>query len=180
MTESQLIREAVAVFDDPARLEAVMSDLQSHGFDRADISFLAAEASGEGAAQDTRRIADNPAAPRGAPVSDTDVRQGRVLGTSLAAVVAGFAAAGFTVASGGTAAALGAAAAAAAAAGGAGAASEVIARKLSKDATDAQLASGGVLLWVRTPDPESEARALEILRRYSTQGVHLHTVPTEP
>lgn len=103
-----------------------------------------------------------------------------MLGTSLAAVVAGFAAAGFTVASGGTAAALGAAAAAAAAAGGAGAASEVIARKLSKDATDAQLASGGVLLWVRTPNPESEARALEILRRYSTQDVHLHTVPTEP
>lgn len=50
MTEPQLIREAVAVFDNPDRLDAAMSDLQSHGFDRADISFLATDAFGEDAA----------------------------------------------------------------------------------------------------------------------------------
>jgi hypothetical protein len=34
---------------------------------------------------------------------------------------------------------------------------------------DEQLARGGVLLWVRTPDAEAEQRAAEVLRRYSTQ-----------
>ena len=41
--EQPTIREAVAAFDDPEALKAAVSDLQSHGFDRADISFLARE-----------------------------------------------------------------------------------------------------------------------------------------
>jgi len=43
---------------------------------------------------------------------------------------------------------------------------------------DAQLASGGVLLWVRTPDANGERRAAEVLRRYSTQ-LYVHELPTE-
>jgi len=35
--------ELVAVFDDSERLEKAVSDLQSHGVDRADLSFLARE-----------------------------------------------------------------------------------------------------------------------------------------
>src|SRR5260370_1194810 len=76
---------------------------------------------GRGEARGTRR---EPA------VGDTDLRQGRVLGTSLAAVIAALAAAGFTVASGGVGAA---ALAAAAAAGGAGAAGTLIGHKLAQD-----------------------------------------------
>ena len=35
------IREAVAVFDDPDRLENAVSDLQSNGIDRSNLSLLA-------------------------------------------------------------------------------------------------------------------------------------------
>jgi hypothetical protein len=41
---------------------------------------------------------------------------------------------------------------------------------------DAQLARGGVLLWVRTPDFNAERRALEVLHRYAAH-VHLHVPP---
>ena len=111
------MREAVARFDDPERLEGAISALQSHGFDRAEISFIARDGfMGEHVAAGhpaTRGAAEDVTVEREAPVESTDVRQGRMLGTSLAAVVAAFAAAGFTVATGGAAAlALGLAAAA--------------------------------------------------------------------
>jgi hypothetical protein len=112
-------------------------------------------------------------------VSDTDLRQGRVLGTSLAATIAAFAAAGFTVATGGVAAAT--IVAAVAAAGGVGAASTIFGRKLADDQTsflDAQLARGGVLLWVRTRDASSERNVLDMLRRYSDH-VYLHDLPAQ-
>src|SRR5262249_37603343 len=62
-----------------------------------------------------RRAAADPATLREPVVSDTDLRQGRVLGTGLAATIAAFAAAGFTVATGGVGAATVIAAVAAAA-----------------------------------------------------------------
>ena len=40
-SEPAMLREAVARFDDPVKLEAAVLELQSHGFDRADISFIA-------------------------------------------------------------------------------------------------------------------------------------------
>src|SRR5258707_3641917 len=104
---AETIREAVAAFDDPGALQAAVSDLQSHGFDRADISVIAPEdleGHVAGRAGDVRDAEDDPGVERAAVVSDTDVRQGRVLGTSLASVLAAFAAAGLTVATGGAAA----------------------------------------------------------------------------
>ena len=170
------IREAVAVFDDPQKLERAVSELQSHGVDRSQLSFLAHPSLAEGPPDDSRRLADDPAAPRESAVTDTDLRQGRILGTSLAATIAALAASGLTVATGGVAAAT---VAAAAAAGGIGAVGALVDRKLGEDQTsflDAQLARGGVLLWVRTPDGEAERRTLEVLRRYSSH-VHLHDLP---
>ncbi|HEY9536087.1 MAG TPA: hypothetical protein VIS03_00730, partial [Kiloniellaceae bacterium] len=41
----------------------------------------------------------------------------------------------------------------------------------------AQLDRGGLLLWVRTREPELETRAQDILRRHSGQDVHLHELP---
>ena len=43
--ENKAIREAVAVFDEPEELEDAISDLQSNGVDRADLSILAPAAS---------------------------------------------------------------------------------------------------------------------------------------
>jgi hypothetical protein len=175
-----IIREAVAVFDNAEKLEAAVSELQSRGFDRSDLSFLAHDTVSERhPLSDIGDIADDPTTAREPFVSETDVRQGRVLGTSLAATIAGLAAAGFTVATGGVAAA--AIAAAAVAAGGIGTAGAVFGRTLADDQAsflDAQLARGGVLLWVRTRDVTAERNAVEILRRYATH-VHLHNLSTD-
>jgi hypothetical protein len=170
------IREAVAVFDNAERLESAVSELQSRGFDRADLSFLAPEALDQHPRATAGRLADDPAAPRVSVTSETDQRQNRVLGTSMAATIAAFIAAGFVVATGGVAAA---AIAAAAAAGGAGAAGTWLGRKLQKDDEaffDAQLARGGVLLWVRLQDRHAEERAAEVLRRWSAH-IHVHEFP---
>lgn len=178
--EPTKVREAVAVFDDPEKLEAAVSELQGRGFDRADISFVAREGMAGHVATpeaDMRRAGNDPATPRDAAFSDTDVRQRRVFGTSMAAVIAAFAAAGFTVMTGGVLAA--AAAAAAVAAGGVGAAGVLVGREVeSGQATflREQLERGGVLLWVRTRDAAAEERACEILRRHSAHDVHVHEV----
>ena len=111
--EGPTIREAVAVFDDPGKLENAVSELQSSGIDRSELSFLAHTSLADSRRDDSRRLADDPATPREPAVTDTDIRQVRILGTSLAAAVAGLIAAGFTVATGGIAAATIAAAAAA-------------------------------------------------------------------
>src|SRR6185312_6268652 len=99
---------------------------------------------------------------------NSDVRQARILGTGMAATVAAFAAAGFTVATGGVMAAV--ILAAAGAAGGVGAIGAFLGREIDRSEAsylDDQLARGGVLLWVRTADAAAEERALDILRRHS-------------
>ena len=58
-----IIREAVAAFDDAEALKAAVSDLQSAGFDRADISFLAREGFTGHLAQDDRDIREARATP---------------------------------------------------------------------------------------------------------------------
>ena len=177
--EQSTIREAVAVFNDAEKLESAVSELQSNGIDRSELSFLAHDLAAGRVPSDLRRAADDPGTPRDPVVSDTDLRQGRVLGTGLAATIAAFAAAGFTVATGGAGVAV--AAAAVAAAGGVGAASTLVGRKLADDQTsflDSQLARGGVLLWVRTRDAATEQTVLEVLRRHSAH-VYLHDLPTE-
>jgi hypothetical protein len=176
--EYPTIREAVAVFDDAEKLENAVSELQSEGIDRSELSFLAHASHAGRMPGYLRQAADDSMTQREAVISDTDRRQGRVLGTGLAATIAGFAAAGFTVATGGVGAAI---VAAAVAAGGVGAASTLIGRKLAHDQTaflDAQLARGGVLLWVRTCDRATEAIALKVLRHYSTH-VYLRDLPVE-
>ena len=68
-----------------------------------------------------------------------------------------------------------------AAAGGVGAASTLFGRKLADDRTsflDAQLARGGVLLWVHTRDASTERNVLDVLRHYSDH-VYLHDLPAE-
>jgi hypothetical protein len=177
--EQSTIREAVAVFDDAEKLENAVSELQSNGIDRSELSILAHASPVARSLGDFRRAADDPTTPREPVVTDTDLRQGRVLGTGLAATIAAFAAAGITVATGGVAAAT--IVAAVAAAGGVGAASTLFARKLADDQTsflDAQLARGGVLLWVRTRNAASEQTVLEVLGRHSAL-VYLHDLPAE-
>jgi hypothetical protein len=172
--ETAMVHEAVALFDDPKKLEAAVSELQSRGVDRANLSFLAHDVLAQRPSASAGRLAEAPRAAREAVLTEPDLRQGRVLGTGMAATIAAFAAAGFTVATGGAIAAIAAAAAAAAAAG--GAVGTWIGRKIEDDEEaflDAQLARGGVVLWVRTPDSQAVRTVVEVLRRHSPH-VRLH------
>ena len=163
------IRETVAVFEDSEKLEGAVSALQSKGFDRSSLSFVA----GETASRDS-----DPSAGHQPVVTDTDLRQERVLGTALAATIAAFAAAGFAVATAGVGVA---AVAAAAAAGGVGAVGNLVGRKLASDDESIlkeQLAHGSVLLCVRTPDDNAGRRATDVLQRYS-EHVRSRELPPE-
>lgn len=80
-----MVREAVALFHASEPLETAVSQLQSRGFDHADLSFLAHGAAGQGARGSAEGLAADPQTPREAATTDTDIRQQRLLGTSLAA-----------------------------------------------------------------------------------------------
>ena len=180
--ETRTVREAVGVFATPERLQEAMDELMTSGFDRADLSLLAAEkAVEEKLGHKYRKVAeleDDPAVPRAAYVSTESVgdAEGGVIGGLM--YIGATAAAGAIVATGGT---LAAAIAAAALAGGAGG---VIGSILAKWIGDhharhlqEQLDHGGLLLWARTWNAEDEKRAVEILAKHSGQDVHVHTVP---
>jgi len=175
------IREVVAAFDEPEALKSAVSDLQGHGFNRADITFMARESLTGHLAQGyeaTQQAADDPHARRDAVTDETDIRQRRTLDISLATVLAGFAAAGFTIATGGgTLVAAGVTAAAVGAVGGVGALLGKAYGKSQETFLREQLERGGILVWVRTPDAAAEERAQAILRRYAAHDVHVHEVP---
>jgi len=175
------LREVVSLFYEPEALKATVSDLQGDGFDRAEISILAREGLLEGRPAgnyaDSRDAEDDPSAPQQAVVADTDVRQAPTLATSMAAVIAAFAALGITVFSGGAAAA--ALASAAAAGGGIGAVGYALGRRAGQGAEDylrEQIRHGGVLLWIRARDVEHERRACEILSRHAPTDIHVRDV----
>ncbi len=124
MTQTrQSIREAVGVLPDTASLEAAIDDLQSAGFDRAEISLLATQEAlerSDGRLKDQiEELEDDPNAPRASYASQES------LGAGEGGLIGGFAyvpavtAAGVVVLSGG---AMAPAIAAAVGAGGAGAA----------------------------------------------------------
>lgn len=178
--ENRSSREAVALFEGESDLQAAIDDLLSHGFDRAEISLLASEHAVEQKLGHTyKRVAqleDSPETPRAAYVSTESIgdAEGALIGAPL--YVAATAAIGAILISGGT---LVAAIAGGAIAGGAGAViGTVLARLVGQQHAQhvqEHLEHGGLLLWVRTWDPEDERRAVEILARHSGKDVHVHS-----
>jgi hypothetical protein len=174
--------EAVGIFHRAEDFQNAIDELLSSGFDRADLSLLASEtAVAEKLGhlyRKTGELVDDPAAPRAAYVS------GEAIGDAKGALIGGLfyvgatLAAGAVVASGGT---LAVVIAATAVAGGAGG---LIGSALAKWVGDHhgrylqdQIDHGGLLLWVRTPDHEDEARAVRILRSHCGTEVHVHALP---
>lgn len=172
-------REAVALFHDVKSFEESIDDLQSSGFDRAEISLLASEDAvvNKLGHYYTRveNLEDNDAAPRTVYVGREGVAQGQASIIGGLFMLGSLAATGAVVASGGT---LAAAALAAAAAGGSsGLVGALFAKQLGKryaDHIDEQLRKGGLLLWVGIRDEAHERRALEILKKHSGDDVHVH------
>jgi hypothetical protein len=173
------VTEAVAVFHDVSDLDAAVEELRAAGFDKDDISLLATEQAVNRKLghryERVEELEDDPAAPRVAYRTRASLGESedRLIGslTYLPAVVA----AGTVVASAGV---------VAAAVTGTAIAGALIGTVLSHwlDQSHAehlqeQLDRGGLLLWVRTPDPETQQRALAILTRHSAHDVHIHRLP---
>jgi len=182
MSETRTIREAVGVFDDADSLQAAIDDLLSSGFDRAEISLLAAEGAVEAKlGHKYRKVAeleDDPVVPRCCYVSTESLgdAQGGLIGGLM--YVGAVATAGAVVATGGP---LALALSATAFAGGIGALlGTLLARRIGEHHAhhlQEQLDRGGLLLWVRTVSPADEERALGILRTHSGRDVHVHDLP---
>lgn len=176
------LREAVAVFTRESNLQDAIDELMSHGFDRADISLLASETAVERKLghrfERVEDLEDDPEVERSVYVAREslgDAESGAIGGLFY---VGATVASGLVVASGGT---LAAAIIAAAATGGVGGLIGAMFASWLDDSRarhlEEQLEHGGLLLWVRTPDPEKEGRAVGILKRHSGRDVHVHGVP---
>lgn len=186
MTEQrseETVREAVAVFDDSKSLEDAIEELQSFGFNRAEISLLASEPAikeklGHIYAK-TEELEDDPNVPRVAYISTESIgdAEAALIGTPM--YIAAVTAAGIVTAAGGPLATI---IGAVLAAGGGGAVIGVVLATLIGEHhahyLQEQLDHGGLLLWVRTRDEEHEMRALEILSKHSAHDVHVHGQPS--
>jgi hypothetical protein len=176
------LREIVGVFHSIEGVESAIAELATEGFDRADMSILGEEhllsGNASTAVRDTQRLADDPTAPRQPIISDSDIRQGRTLATSLAGVVAAFVATGATILTGGGVAA--AVIGAAAAGGGASAVVNAVGRLAGnkhQEFFEDQIRHGGILLWVALREPDDEGMARLILERHGATDVHVHEAP---
>jgi hypothetical protein len=183
-THPTRIREAVGIFHSADGLNAAISDLTGAGVDRAEMSVLGQDGMLDGTVakyyRDPRQAAEDPAAPRDAVYSDTDVRQGRTLATSMASVVAAFAASGAVVLTGG--AAIAAIAAAVGAGGGVGVIGAAFGKLAGNEQAkylETQIARGGILLWVKITDPALESRICRILSAHAAVDVHVHDMPAQ-
>jgi hypothetical protein len=177
-------REVVGVFPSSAALEAAVDELEQAGVTRSAISVLGADGKRSDRVQrlyeSAEQIGDDPAAQQTAFVSSDSETEGKAVAVALPFTVGGFAGAWAVAAAGG---ALAAAIGATLAGGAAGAAVGVlllraVARRHA-DNIHAQLARGGLVLWVSTPDAVAEQRALDTLRRCGGASVHAHDIVRE-
>jgi len=178
----ETLHEVVGTFATPERLESAIDALERAGFDRADLSVLAQRSliNDEPITPAPESAADDAAAPRGAVLPEVDMRQSRTLATSMAGVIAAFAATGAMIVTGGG--ALAAVVGAAAAGGGASllahGAGRLIEHSHEKFLRE-QAERGGILLWVRLARPEQEAGAKAVLARHGATEVHSHAFPPD-
>lgn len=177
--------EAVGIFHSADDLQAAIDDLQTQGFDHMDLSILASEKAVEEKLHDkyvpVREMEDRVNVPTTAFVSVESLgdAMGAVTGTLIyvPALIGGAA----IVASGGTlAAALAAAAISGGIGGSIGAVLDGLIGRHHSVIIQEQLASNGLLLWVRTHDKQHEERALAILAGHNAENVHLHSLPSLP
>lgn len=180
-SETNMVREVVAVFRDAARLEAAADDLDKAGFAQTNISIMAdsktvAEKLGH-RFEPIAQMEEDPKIPRRTFVGKADraVEESVAIGVPLYLGAMGGAVA--VVASGGAAAmALLAAAAGGVIGGGLGG---VLARTIGKaqaDRLEDNIRQGGILLWVAVSDGAVEHRAIEVLNKAGGIDVHVHEI----
>lgn len=175
------VREVVAEFTDPDMLEDTVESLERAGLDRSDISMMATydavtKKLGHLYAS-VSEVEDDGDVPQTVFADRHERAEAKAAIIGLPVYIGGSAAGLAVVASGGT---LAVAALLAAAGAGAGAAigallSGAIDRRHAATVED-QLASGGMLLWVRVKDDAQEARVTALLRDGGGDNVHAHTL----
>lgn len=174
--------EAVGIFHDARGLRSAADALLIAGFDRADLSLLAAQEAVEKklghAYSSVAELEDDPRTATQAYTGGDSLTEAKAAAVGGLFFVGAMAAMGAVVASGGTVAA--AIIGGLAAGGTGGAIGAVLARFMTHhhaEALQSQLDKGGILLWVRTGDREHETRALDILDANGAEDVHLHALP---
>ena len=174
--------EVVGLFHSAKDIQAAIDELETHGFDRADLSVMASEdAIGEefkGAYVSIRDLEDRPDVPTIAFISRESMGapEGAILGAFMyiPAIIGGVA----VVASGGSLAAAMAAAAIGTGAGGAvgGILARLVDRKYAQQIEE-HMARGGLLLWAAARDKSHEQNAIAIMRRHNAEDAHVHVLP---
>jgi hypothetical protein len=175
------VREVTGVVRSRDALEKTVDALLRAGVDRADIDLMASvEAVVEklgGLYAPAEELVDVPEVPRQAFLAREDVTLPLAGIAGILSYIGATAAALGVVASGGAlAAAAVAAAAGGAVAGGIGAR---IARELGREQAkklEDQLATGGLVLWVRVRSPEREQTAQQILKDHGAEAVRVHEI----
>lgn len=173
------VREAVAVFPTEQAFLKAVDDLQEHGFDRSDLSVLAdTRHTRDGfshtfAGADT--LADDGNAPRASFITPESLAEGRAAAVALPFYIGSIGGLFIALASGGTLAfTLPLAIAGGLAGGGLGAIGARALGRHHREAIEAQILNGGILLWVRTTSAEKERRAIALLKAASGRNVHMH------
>lgn len=177
-------RETLGVFDDEDALETAVDELCVAGFGTAAISVLAADSKTEGGVarmfHDVKEIEDDGDAPQSDFVSSHSRAEGTAALIGAPLYVGGAAGLWAVFATGGS---LTLAIASAIALGSLGACIGALlagaVRREHMERVKQQLKLGGLVLWVNTPDSESESRATGILRKLGARDVHVHEVQRE-
>ncbi len=162
-TLPETVQEVQGVFPSDGAMQDAIAKLTLAGFDRADLSL---PATNPAAGMATPELGAAP------PTTETDIRQMRTMGTSMAGAIGAFAAAGATIATGGAA---GVAIAAAAAVGAGSAlaanASGNAAGNVQTEARNEAAAAGQLVLAVHANDPARQAMATRIMRESGATDV---------
>ena len=175
------VREVAAVFHDIDKLDAAVERLTQEGFKDGAFNVMATDETARTRLGDrlepVEALADDPRVPRKAYIPRPARRLLEVVAGSLPMYALGLGGALGVVATGGAAAlALAVAAAGGAIGAGLGAfLARAIERSHAEELAEA-LSRGGIVLWVETPDPESEATALRVLKEAGGENVHVHEI----
>lgn len=180
-TERIRVREVAGVFRSRETLEAAVDALLSAGFDRANIDLMASvDAVKEklgGLYAPAEDLADVPDVPRRAFLTQEDVIIPMAAAAGILTYLGAIAGTLGVAASGGALAlAIAAAGVGGAAAGGLGV---LIARSLGREQgkkLEDQIATGGLVLWVRVRSPEREEKAQRILKDHGAEAVRVHEI----
>lgn len=172
------IREVVAVFKDDAALDSAVTELQSAGFARTDLSVPTPPRT---AAWTVRDVEDSQTAPRTVFVSKASLGDAEGVLIGVTAYVGAMVAAGTAIAAELPAAEVLWAVILSGGAGGVvGAGLAVwLGRTYTRRLVE-QMRHGGLVLWVRVADPAHERRARDILARYDAVDIHVHEIAADP